>query len=169
MKRFYEVLDTGLRGVPFTTFKKNAAITNTEAHYSAMISMLLPFVLPKGYVVRTEDTTSDGQIDLVIETPLRIFLCEHKVLRKGATTTTAAEEKQARTKKLAEEAQGALEQIKHKGYTAKYRADSRPITIVGVCFDCDTRGVGHVLVEVTDDRCTLPPPPITHPKVWDKI
>jgi hypothetical protein len=166
VKRFYEVLDTGLRGVPFTTFKKNAAITNTEAHYSAMISMLLPFVLPKGYVVRAEDTTSDGQIDLVIETPSRIFLCEHKILPKSVTS----EEKQARTKKLTQEAQEALDQIKRKGYAAKYRADSRPITSVGVCFDCDTRGVGHVLVEATDDRCTLPPfllllllPVVTHP------
>jgi hypothetical protein len=54
---------------------------------------------------------------------------------------TDSEERQARMKKLAQE---ALQQIKHKNYMAKYRADSRPITIAGVCFDGHTRGVGYL-------------------------
>lgn len=163
MARFYELLDAGLRGVPFTTFKKSAAITNAEAHYNSTISLLVSFVLPKGYVVRTEDATSDGQIDLVIETPARIFICEHKILPRAAAAEAAAaaaaeaeamsgtdsEGRQARMKKLAQE---ALQQIKHKNYTAKYRADSRPITIAGACFDGHTRGVGYVLIATNNSE-----------------
>jgi hypothetical protein len=80
------LLDAGLRGVSFTTFNKRSgvAIDNSddsdpegeEAHYNTMLPVLLPFILPKGYdVVYTQNTASDGQIDMVIETPSRIFLC----------------------------------------------------------------------------------------------
>jgi hypothetical protein len=36
---------------------------------------------------------------------------------------------------MKELAQEALEQIKRKGYIAKYQADRRPVTTVSVCFD----------------------------------
>jgi hypothetical protein len=53
--RFYQFLDAGLRGVPSATFtRKTASITYAEAHHSAMIPVVLPLVLPKGHVVRTE-------------------------------------------------------------------------------------------------------------------
>jgi hypothetical protein len=51
------------------------------------------------------------------------------------------------------ELQKALEGIKGLHYMDKYRAESRPVTLVGVCFDGthSRRRVGHVQVEALAD------------------
>lgn len=139
MERFYSLLDAGLRGVPFTTFKKDAKITDAEAFYNAMVFYLLPYVLPKSYIVRPEETTSDGQSDFIIETPKHIFIIEHKILPKKLEN-----EKDHTTNKKDRPLCTLLSQIKKKNYMAKYLGDGRPFTLCGVCFDGNTRGVGHV-------------------------
>lgn len=70
--------------------------------------------------VRLEETTSNGRIDLSVETDNYIYIFEFK---------------------LGDNPHEALEQIKNKDYPARWAADSRRIIPVGVCFSPDTRGI----------------------------
>jgi len=142
-KEFYKLLDSYFRSVPYTLFKTESGITNIECFYSAVLTFALQF-LPKVYRVQAEDTTSDGSVDLMIETPTRLFLIEHKVL---ARKEVPAKERQRR-EQLQEKAKQALEQIDEKKYESKFSIKARkPITKVGVCFDAELRSVGHVEVK----------------------
>jgi len=140
-KEFYTLLDNFFRSVPYTAFKGKSDITNVEAFYSAVLTFALQF-LPTVYRVQAEDATSDGSVDLVIETPTRIFLVEHKVLARDEANANA------RQVQLEKKAKEALEQIDEKIYAAKFSIKAGlPITKVGVCFDAQTRSIGHVEVK----------------------
>lgn len=134
------MLDKCFRSVPYTIFKRESAITDVESFYSAVLTFALQF-LPKVYRVQAEDATSDGSVDIVIETPKRIFLVEHKVLARDDANA------KARQPLLEKRAKEALEQIE-KRYASKFSFKAGlPITKVGVCFDAQTRSVGHVEVK----------------------
>jgi hypothetical protein len=138
-KLFYDLLDSYFRGVPHTIFKKSSNITDAESFYTGVLAFALQF-LPAGYSVQFEDATSDGSIDLVIETPTRFFLIEHKILPRN-------EDKADRSSLLKRKAHDALRQIDEKKYSAKFsinKQGTKPITKVGVCFDAQTRSVGYV-------------------------
>jgi len=137
---FYGLLDSYFRSVPFTIFKAQSAITNVECFYSAVLAFALQF-LPKVYRVQAEDPTSDGSVDLVIETPTRLFLIEHKVLARGLAAGPD------RQRQLQENAKQALQQIDKMKYAAKFSIQTEKlITKVGVCFDAEHRSVGYVEV-----------------------
>lgn len=136
---FYKLLDNYFRSVPYTIYKKESALTTIEGFYTSLLAFALQF-LPEGYSVQPEDPTSDGSADIVIKTPTRIFVVEHKVLKDN----TKKEDRQSLLDKLAQE---ALEQIDQKCYAAKFSLKDKPITKVGVCFDAGTRGVGKVKFE----------------------
>jgi len=141
-KLFYRLLDPYFRGVPHTVFKKSSNITDNESFYTGVLAFALQF-LPTGYNVRFEDTTSDGALDLVIETPTRLFLIEHKILARDENNNKKAD----RGPLLKRRAQEALRQIDEKRYADKFsiiKWDGKPISKVGVCFDAQTRSVGCV-------------------------
>jgi len=140
-KEFYKLLDNYFRSVPYTIFKGKADMTNFEPFYSAILTFALQF-LPKSYRVQAEDPTSDGSIDFVIETPTRNFLIEHKALARNEANVNV------RQIQLEKQAKEALEQIDEKIYAAKFSIKAGlPITKVGVCFDAQTRSIGHVEVK----------------------
>jgi len=140
-KEFYKLLNNYFRSVPYTVFKGKSDMTNFEPFYSAILTFALQF-LPKSYRVQAEDPTSDGSIDFVIETPTRNFLIEHKALARDEANATV------RQSQLEKKAKEALEQIDEKIYAAKFSVKAGlPITKVGVCFDAQTRSIGHVEVK----------------------
>lgn len=79
-----------------------------------------------GLKVKAEDHTSDGRIDLVIETSDYIYIIE---LKYGGTPLEA------------------LHQIKCKQYSLKYGGDSRTKIEIGSNFDPKTRRIGEWLIE----------------------
>ena len=72
----------------------------------------------QGLRVETEDTQSVGRADIVVKYRKAIYVFELK--RDG----TAAD---------------ALAQIREKGYAEPYRADGRPVYLIGLAFDSNTR------------------------------
>ena len=65
-----------------------------------------------------ESVQSNGRADVVAEHKKGVFIFELKVGRK---------------------VDKAFRQIKRKGYAEPYRADPRPVWLVGLCFDKETR------------------------------
>jgi Holliday junction resolvase-like predicted endonuclease len=73
-----------------------------------------------GEYVQTEKQTSNGRIDLLIQTKEYIYVIELKV------DSTADE---------------ALKQIEEKGYARPFAADPRRLYKIGVCFSTATRRI----------------------------
>jgi len=96
---------------------------NHEKYYQTIFYLVVKLL---GIYVSAEVKTSQGRIDVVVETKSRIFIFEFKL------HGTADE---------------ALAQIKNKRYFEKYLSDGRPITLVGVAFDLQTRNLGDFLAE----------------------
>jgi hypothetical protein len=81
-----------------------------------------------GLDIIPEDVSHQGKLDMAIEFNDQIYLFEFKVV---------AEEAEDR----------ALQQIKEKKYADKYRAQNRPIHLMGVEFSKKARNVVGFMVE----------------------
>ena len=79
-----------------------------------------------GQFVAIEDRTSDGRIDLTVETPHRIYIFELK-----ADSTPEA----------------AMEQIRRKKYWLKFQHSGKEIILIGANFDTRTRRLGGYLID----------------------
>ena len=90
---------------------------DNERHYQALLYALLASF---GADVRVEDRTSDGRADVVMLMPGEIYVIE---LKHGAT------------------AQEAMEQLRRKDYAVKYRHGDRPVRLLAINIDRDTRTV----------------------------
>ena len=79
-----------------------------------------------GFMVNTEDRTSSGRIDMVLETASRIYLFEFKV---NSTSRLA------------------LEQIKEKKYYEKYEnVEDKKLLLVGINFDLNSKNISETEV-----------------------
>lgn len=108
---------------------------------STLVSLHLLCSSYQSYNVQVEDTTSNGSIDLVIETPTHTFLIKHKILARDDNG------KVDRAPLFEKGAQEALKQIDQEKYAAKFSIKhGKVITKVGVCFDAQTRSVGWIEV-----------------------
>ena len=87
-------------------------------HEFSFERVLMTLLRSQGVRCRAEDRQSNGQADVVGEHPCGVYLFELKV---------------------DESAESALDQIRRKGYAAPYRADGRPVWLVGLGFDRATR------------------------------
>ena len=139
-EEFYNLLGKHFSALPWTIYGSKSEMTNWEAFYGAVLAYALRLLPNITYTVKAEDTTSSGSIDLSIETSTRIFLIEHKVLVRDEADA------KARQLQLEKKAKEALKQISEKDYAAKFSFHGKPITTVGVCFDAQTRSLGHVEV-----------------------
>lgn len=99
---------------------RNNNISQYEGFYC---SIVYSYFCASGYDVFGEDVTSRGRIDLTVRAPNAIFIFEFKIA--GA----------------ADEAVKALEQIKTKNYADKYKTDERPIYLLGIAFDDESRNL----------------------------
>ena len=98
-------------------------IRNLEVHYQNVLFIVFRLV---GFYVKVEYHTSEGRVDLVLQTDRYIYVMEFKL------DGTAAE---------------ALRQIEEKHYARPFEADSRQLFRIGINFDNKTRNIGEWIVE----------------------
>ena len=108
---FFAGLKSLYAGLPYGS-------TEASVHEYSYERVLLTLMQSQGMRCRAEDRQANGQADVVAEHPCGIYIFELKV---------------------GESAAAALEQVRRKGYDAPYRADERPIWLVGLNFDRETR------------------------------
>lgn len=117
------MLQTFLGTVPYCS---NA---NSEGHYQQMLYVI--FSLLTDYLVDVEVQTPTGRVDIVMLTKADLYLMEIK---------------------LNQTAQAALQQINLKNYRQRFALSGRPITMVGVNFDGNTRNISDWMIEKTTSR-----------------
>lgn len=103
-------------GIPHNWFRNN----DLARYEGFCASCFYMFFASCCTLVRPEDVSTQGQVDLVVGEEGNIFVFEFKMKRAG-------------------DAQSALKQIREKKYADKYRASAKQLFEVGVSFDGDTR------------------------------
>lgn len=93
-----------------------------ELHYSNVLYIVFKLL---GFYTQVEYKTSNGRIDLVLQTPDYIYVMEFKL--RGT-------------------AQEALQQINDKGYAQPFEKDPRKLYKIGVNFSNETRNIDEWLV-----------------------
>lgn len=101
----------------------NELIRDLELHYQNVLFIVFKLV---GFYVKAEYHTSQGRIDLVLQTDKYIYVMEFKL--EG----TAKE---------------ALQQINEKHYAKPFESDGRRLFKIGVNFSAETRNIEKWLVE----------------------
>lgn len=113
---FMETIKTFFASVPYQLDNAN------EHHYHALLYTLLTAF---GADVSAEESSAKGRADIILRMPKTIYVIE---IKYDGT------------------AQQALDQIEDKGYTKKYRLDSRNIVKVGVNFSSKDRNIESWLI-----------------------
>ena len=116
-ERFMKSMDNLVAGVPYT--EKGSA----EGHFQNVVYLLFTLL---GFFARMEQRTSDGRIDLTVETPQRVYIFEFKI-------DSSAEK--------------AMAQIKEKEYWRPYASSGKEIYLIGANFDTRTRRLNGWLIE----------------------
>ncbi|MDO4827131.1 MAG: PD-(D/E)XK nuclease domain-containing protein, partial [Bacteroidia bacterium] len=92
---------------------------NAERDFHYAMSIILQ-LLGETVTVRSEDATSEGRIDILVEVPRFIYIIEIKIN---------------------DTAEAALKQIEDRGYARKYADDTRQIFKIGIRFSAESRCV----------------------------
>ena len=98
-------------------------IRDLEVHYQNVLFIVFRLV---GFYVKAEYHTSEGRVDLVLQTDRYIYVMEFKL--EGS-------------------AEEALQQIEAKHYARPFEADSRQLFKIGINFDNNTRNIERWIVE----------------------
>jgi hypothetical protein len=117
MDAMLEELKVFFANVPYDITLKN------EKYYQTIFFVVFKLL---GAFVETEVRTNRGRIDAVVETEDHLFVMEFK---------------------LHDSAESALSQIRSKDYAIKYERGAKPISLVGVAFDAETRNIDGWLIE----------------------
>jgi len=97
---------------------------NPVLHYEGYwASVFYSHLASLGLDLTPEDVTNQGRIDLTLKLPQAIVIMEFKRIDGDAATGEA------------------MAQLRQRGYADKYRADGRPIWLLGVEFSSATRNV----------------------------
>ena len=97
-------------------------IRDQELHYQNVL-----FIVSKllGFYVQAEYRTSQGRIDLLLQTDKFVYIMEFK---------------------LEDSAEEALKQIEERGYAAPFASDTRKVLKIGVNFSAQTRNIDRWLI-----------------------
>ena len=98
-------------------------IRDLEVHYQNVLFIVFRLV---GFYVKAEYHTSEGSVDLVLQTDRYIYVMEFK---------------------LAGTAEEAIRQIEEKHYARPFQSDSRQLFKIGINFDNKTRNIEKWIVE----------------------
>jgi hypothetical protein len=137
--------------IPWRTFTNND-LPEAEGYYA---SVLYAFFASVNAEVIPEDVSNHGQADLTVKLPGYIYVMEIKVRRDGRSDQTPAlpgpgvqPDRPAGASRLSDQpSEGdtdnpALEQIRARGYSAKYRGlPSQGLFELGLVFDPDVRNL----------------------------
>lgn len=110
-------LDAFLSGIPYEMKMED------ENNFQNAIYILLTLI---GTKAKVEEHTSNGLIDLVIETPKFVYIIELKYDKTSSV---------------------AFDQIEDKQYSRKFRTDDRTIFKIGVNFSSETRSIEDPVIE----------------------
>lgn len=98
-------------------------VKDLENHYQNVLFIISRLL---GLYTKAEYHTSEGRIDMVIQTPLYCYIIEFK---------------------LDGTAQEAMQQIKSKHYTLPFEMNSQQIIRIGMNFSNETRNIDQILIE----------------------
>ena len=121
---FMERMQSLIAGIPYDNFTEEN-LKLREQNYQAAVYLIFKLM---GQFVQTEEHCSTGRIDCVVRTVDSIYLFEFKLSGNGS-------------------AEDALNQIKEKHYTEKYRMDGKKIVLIGAGFEEATRTIQDWKVE----------------------
>ena len=105
--------------IPHDWYRKNR-ISEYEGYYA---SIFYAYFTATGLDVTAEDTTNKGRIDLTVKCDDKIYILEFKVIEVDKIKGSA------------------LEQIKRKKYSEKYRQKGKEIYLVGIDFSKNDRNI----------------------------
>ncbi|MDY5498858.1 MAG: AAA family ATPase, partial [Sphaerochaetaceae bacterium] len=106
-KRYMEVLASFFAGIPYMDGRRK------EADYALVVAALAR-LMRRQVVAAVEERTSEGRIDLAVETDRHVYVMEYKVDKSAET---------------------ALRQIKEKRYADKFRLEKgKTIHLLGIAF-----------------------------------
>jgi hypothetical protein len=116
LNKFFSLLKSYFASIPYELIEKKRL---NEKYFQLLFYLLMRVT---GFMVNTEDRTSSGRIDMVLETSSKIYLFEFKV---NSTSRIA------------------LEQIKEKKYYEKYEnVEDKKLLLVGINFDLNSNFSG---------------------------
>lgn len=118
------IFNTHFSSIPHDWYRNNP-IGQYEGFYAGIVYSCFAAL---GYEMCAEDPTSAGRIDLTIQMPDKILILEFKLSKYG----TAVD---------------AIKQIKDKKYADKFKSDKRPIYLIGMSFDEQTKTMQDLLWE----------------------
>jgi hypothetical protein len=113
VKQFMLRLQTAFSDIPFDLENK------TEKHYQTIFYLLFKMM---GQFIKTEEHSSAGSSDAVVDLPERIYIFEFKLDGNGTV-------------------EEALKQIDTKGYARKYKLSGKEIIKIGAVFDNEKRTI----------------------------
>ncbi len=125
MEQFKTAIHALFAAIPYHNYTNND-IARYEGFYASVIFAWLTSSLP---VLRVEDCTNKGRLDMSIETDATIYLIEFKVDMPG---------------------EKALAQLTAKGYGDKYQARGKKIVSIGIGFSSEEKNVTEF---VWEERC----------------
>ncbi len=110
--------------IPSDWHRRNQ-IAEYEGYYASVVHA---YFAGLGLAVTVEDSSSGGRLDMAVRSGGRVYLFEFKLAGKPGA---------------------ALAQLKERGYADKYRHLGKPIHLIGVEFDPQTRAVSNFESELT--------------------
>lgn len=120
---FGERLQAYLSGIPHQWYD-GSRVERYEAHYAGMLYMAFRLI---GLDLRAEDASSHGRADMVVFHGGQVFVLEFKMAAGDGDTERMLD--------------GAVAQMRDRGYAEKYRDRGEPIHLVGVAFGGDERNL----------------------------
>jgi len=114
--RLRSALHAFFASIPHDWYRKNN-LASYEGYWASLVYCLF---VALGIETRAEETGNRGQVDLVVQYQGRIWLLEFKL-------------------DAGQQGQGALAQIKTKGYHQRYAG--QPVTLIGIDFNSEQRNL----------------------------
>ena len=118
---FGDVLRSYLSGIPYQ-WHATGDLARYEAWYASLLHMCFRAV---GVDVRAEDASSRGRADMVVLTGGRVFVLEFKMVDGEVDAATVLD--------------GAIRQMRERGYAAKCSGQGKPVHLVGVACGREAR------------------------------
>ncbi len=122
LTRFEASVRAMFSAIPFNNYVQS----NIQKYEGYFASVMFSFLAGLGLKCRTEESTSKGRIDMVMETPTHIYVVEFKV---NAPKPKGKEQGEA------------IQQIHQQKYYAPYLNDGRKIILIGMHFNEQERNL----------------------------
>lgn len=121
---FIQYMKSAIKNVPYNIHKEKMS----EGYFHTIVHVILSIL---GIRLVSEAETNDGRIDVMVDTPMRVYIMEFKYDDKGKS-----------------KAQEGLQQIKDKKYAEAYFLYNKEIVGIGVSFSEKEHNINDYIVEV---------------------